>query len=76
MGDHYYRLSWSSVDGAGSDDEKIDDEQTAIERADAEQTNAEQGGNQWGYSYKVKRHYEGSTRTDTVYNARTGERTL
>ena len=70
----HYRLSWVSVDGAGSDDETIDDQQIALDQANVAQARANHNGNLWGYSYKVRREYEDSTRTDTIYNARTGER--
>jgi len=49
MEDRYYRLSWSSVDGAGSDEEKFADLQTAIEQADTAQAIANQDDNEWGY---------------------------
>ena len=70
----YYRLSWSSVDGAGSNEEKIVDEQIALDQANAAQARADRNGNPWGYSYKVRREYTNSSRADTIYNARTGER--
>lgn len=72
--DCYYRLSWVSCDGAGSNDEKIVDQQIAIEQADTAQAGADLNGNAWGYSYKVRREYENSSRMDTIYNARTSER--
>lgn len=74
MDEQYYQLHWVSVDGAGSDDEKLVDQQFAIKQADTAQAKANQDGNQWGYTYKVRRHYEDSTRVDLIYNARTGER--
>ncbi len=71
MEERHYRIAWSSVDGAGSEDTPIAEEETAIQQANAEQGCAEINGNPWGYSYKVWRH-DGS-RVDTIYNARTGE---
>jgi hypothetical protein len=68
---YYYKISWTSVDGAGSSDEQITDQQIAIRKADAEQEGANKDGNPWGYTYKVVRSYTTSCRRDDVYNART-----
>lgn len=70
----YYRIIWSSVDGAGGGDEQIEDIDVAINRATEWQGDAERSGNVWSYEYKVSRVYRQSSRRDTVYNARTGER--
>jgi len=68
---HYYQISWTSVDGAGSNAEQIPDKDSAVKRANAVQEDADRDGNAWSYTYKVKRCYPNSMRRDEVYNART-----
>lgn len=67
----YYKISWTSVDGAGSSDEQITSQQEAIAKANAHQENAEEDGNPWGYTYRIERAYDTSCRVDDIYNART-----
>lgn len=78
MSSNTYYLSWSCVDGAGSDDEhRTENKEEAIRWADEEQAQADaseaaSGVHEWNYIYKVR--CDNGYRTFTVYNARTKER--